>query len=517
MMNDTGMRFAAHRGVVNVDAGIRENTLASFRAAVEAGADLVELDVRLTADGSVVVLHDPDMLRVWGDPRRIDSVTLRELRDGCGDADHRIPTLGEALAVVQGSRSRLLVDMDDEVFAAPALDVVMRCGMGREVEWCGAIEAMCTIRGVDVEAVIWIPWSDAELPSLEDIETLRPQVLNAPHLAVGPDLVERAHELGLEVCCWTVDDAVQARHLAGIGVDGITSNRLAAIRESARSFDADHEESESERDERAFAVARLIAQDAAELIRESADDYRTHVHGKATPADLVTDLDGLIERLVRQALHAQFPEIPIVGEEMGGDEPERGDCWFLDPLDGSINYANGLPWFSFSLALVRDGSEPIVGAVIDPIGWRVITARLGCGAWAEGQRVTIPERTINASDPLQGTVVAVELDNQSAWRGLDGIFGRLSERYCTLRVPGSGTASVFGIALGRGVGALIGHFGPVDHFAGVLIVHEAGGVIMDMAGRETLNPRNSGFLAARDRRCAGALAQVWHEALSELE
>ncbi|WP_423773290.1 inositol monophosphatase family protein [Bifidobacterium tibiigranuli] len=300
-------------------------------------------------------------------------------------------------------------------------------------------------------------------------------------------------------------------------MDGITSNRLAAIRESAHSFDVDHEENESERDERAFAVARLIAQDAAELVRESADEYRTHVHGKATPADLVTDLDGLIERLVRQALRAQFPEIPIVGEEMGGDEPECGDCWFLDPLDGSINYANGLPWFSFSLALVRDGSEPIVGAVIDPIGWRVITARRGYGAWAEGQRVTIPERAIDASDPLQGTVVAVELDNQSAWRGLNGIFERLSERYCTLRVPGSGTASVFGIALGRGVGTLIGHFGPVDHFAGVLIVHEAGGVIMDMSGRETLNPRNSGFLAARDRRCAGALSQVWHEALSELE
>ena len=84
-----------------------------------------------------------------------------------------------------------------------------------------------------------------------------------------------------------------------------------------------------------------------------------------------------------------------------------------------------------------------------------------------------------------------------------------------MRVPGSGTASVMGVALGRGIATIIGKFGPLDHFAAVLIVHESGGVIMDMAGRETLNPRDTGFLAACDLDCARAVADVWRESLNE--
>ncbi|MFT8987668.1 MAG: inositol monophosphatase family protein [Bifidobacterium psychraerophilum] len=515
-MTGSIIRFAAHRGVHEAASGVRENTLASIKAAIEAKADLVEIDVRLTADGQTVILHDPDLLRVWGDARRVEDVTLEDLRTGPFDADMCVPTLAEALDVLHGSTSKLLIDMDDERFALPAFETVQMMGMCEEVEWCGKFQAMCLIRAQDPQAVIWMPWQRSTPPQAGDLEDLRPQVINAPYLVVGRDLVRNVHEQGMSVFCWTVDDERQAAHMSRIGVDGITTNSLDAIRRAVHDADPNGEESQDERDARAHVIVGEIAKATADLIQESNGEYRRHVHGKATPADLVTDLDQLIEREVREALYAQFPEIPVVGEEMGGDEPEQGDCWFLDPLDGSINFANGLPWFSFSLALVRDGDEPVVGAVIDPAGWRVITARSGAGAWVDGQRVRIPERVFeDDDDPVKGTIVSVELANNFAWPGLKGIFGRLSERFCTMRVQGSGTASVSGVALGRGVATMVGKFGPVDHFAAVLIVREAGGVVVDLHGEETLSPRNRGFLAARDRQCADVLVAVWQESLQD--
>ncbi|WP_416174514.1 MAG: Monophosphatase/phosphodiesterase bifunctional enzyme [Bifidobacterium crudilactis] len=513
-MTGSIIRFAAHRGVHEAQSGVRENTLASIRAAIAAKADLVEIDVRLTADGQTVILHDPNLLRVWGDSRLVENVTVKDLRKGPVDPDMCVPTLAEALDVIHDSGSKLLIDMDDERFAVPAFETVQTMGMCGEVEWCGKFQAMSLIRAHDPHAVIWMPWRHSTPPQASDLDVLRPQVINAPYLVVGPDLVRGIHELGMSIFCWTVDDGRQAAHMFRMGVDGITTNSLEDIRQSVRLADPDVEESQDEHDARAHYIVGEIAKAAADLVQESNGEYRTHVHGKATPADLVTDLDQLIERQVREALYAQFPEIPVVGEEMGGDEPERGDCWFLDPLDGSINFANGLPWFSFSLALVRDGDKPIVGAVIDPAGWRVITARSGEGAWVDGRRVSIPERVFeDDDDPVKGTIVSVELANNAAWPGLKGIFDSLSERFCTMRVQGSGTASVSGVALGRGVATMVGKFGPVDHFAAVLIVHEAGGVVVDLRGDETLSPRNRGFLAARDRHCAEALVAVWQESL----
>ncbi|MCH4160665.1 MAG: hypothetical protein LKF41_03260 [Bifidobacterium sp.] len=515
-MTGSIIRFAAHRGVHKTQSGVKENTIASIKAAIAARADLVEIDVRLSADGQTVILHDPDMLRVWGDARPIADVTVEDLRKASTDIDTCVPTLAEALAEIRGTQSKLLIDMDDEHFALPAFETVQAMQMCGDVEWCGKFQAMSLIRKQDSQAIVWMPWQRSTPPSPADLGDLRPQVINAPYLVVGPDLVQWAHEQSMTISCWTVDNDYQAAHMAVLGVDGITTNNLDDIREAACSANPADKESPEERDNRAHYIVGEIAKSAAELIQESNGEYRTHVHGKATPADLVTDFDRLIERQVRDVLHAQFPEIPVVGEEMGGEEPESGDCWFLDPLDGSINFANGLPWFSFSLALVRDGDQPIVGAVIDPSGWRVVTAQVGKGAWIDGERVEIPERVFeDDDDPVEGTIVSVELANNFAWPGLPGIFKRLSKRYCTMRVQGSGTASVSGVALGRGVATVVGHFGPVDHFAAVLIVQEAGGVVVDLDGNSTLSPRGKGFLAARDQRCADALVAVWKESLRD--
>jgi myo-inositol-1(or 4)-monophosphatase/deoxyribonuclease-2 len=83
-----------------------------------------------------------------------------------------------------------------------------------------------------------------------------------------------------------------------------------------------------------------------------------------------------------------------------------------------------------------------------------------------------------------------------------------------MRIMGSGTLTIAGIALGHGIGAVIGSFWPVDHLAAVLIVREAGGVVLDEQGHDTLFPASGGVLAAANRPAADALYGVWREAIA---
>jgi myo-inositol-1(or 4)-monophosphatase len=92
----------------------------------------------------------------------------------------------------------------------------------------------------------------------------------------------------------------------------------------------------------------------------------------------------------------------------------------------------------------------------------------------------------------------------------------LGDRYCTMRIMGSGTLSVVGVAAGRGVGAVIGQFGAVDHVAAALIVHEAGGVVLDEAGRACLFPSEGGILVAAPE-AADALSELWRGARQAAE
>src|SRR5690606_2442459 len=176
------------------------------------------------------------------------------------------------------------------------------------------------------------------------------------------------------------------------------------------------------------------------------DGVRT-VETKSGPADHVTEVDRDIEHWVRAVLTAQFPDHDVVGEEFGGTGSGERPCWYLDPVDGTANLANGVPWTSFSLALVEDG-RPVVGAVLDPIGGVPIIAAEGRGAWRAGERLAIADA--GGADPLSGRVVTTELAGADPWPGFVPLLEELAARHCTTRVPGSGTATLAGVALGRG-------------------------------------------------------------------
>ena len=502
-MTSAKPRLVAHRGLHDTsEGGAVENTLAAIRHAVAAGADAIEVDVRVTRDGAVVLLHDPTLTRIWGDPRAVADVDLAELRE-FGGGDRRIPLLDDALELLRDTGVTLLIDMDEPTPATPAVGVVSdhehRVENPARTAWCGDHAAMRTVRGHLPSAEIWQPWYAAQPPAAADLAELRPDVVNVEHLLVGNAFVAAVHTLGVRVSCWTVNEPAQIAHLASIGVDSITTDVLPA----AQQVLVDGVTSDGRSRER--SIVHALATRAAKATTYARHNGVGGVHTKSGPADHVTEVDRWIERTVREILGAQFPTHGVVGEEYGGTE--ASSCWFVDPIDGTANLVDGVPWTSFSLALVQDG-RPVVGAVLDPLGPTPVTAAEGAGAWHAGQRLQLTPG--QDDDPLAGMIVSTELAGTDAWPGLHTFLDHIAARHGILRIPGSGTATLAGVALGRGAGAIIHDYSPLDHAAALLIVREAGGVVLDADGTESPHPAGGAVIAARDARTAHAIWQEWH-------
>ncbi|GAA2275941.1 MULTISPECIES: glycerophosphodiester phosphodiesterase [Kitasatospora] len=208
----------------------RENTLASVESALAAGADAVEVDVQLTRDGVPVLLHDPTLERLWGDPRRIGSVTLARLGE-LGGGELRVPTLAQTLkTVAETPGAKLLIDLDDATPVAATWAAVTGIGAEDRVGFCGPVAAMLAVREHAPDADIALTWKHPRLPGRPLLDDLRPRYVNPPFGLVDAAYVDAAHELGLAVSTWTVDTRRTMLRLAAAGVDSLTSNRIAVLR-----------------------------------------------------------------------------------------------------------------------------------------------------------------------------------------------------------------------------------------------------------------------------------------------
>ncbi|WP_369046861.1 inositol monophosphatase family protein [Sinomonas sp. P10A9] len=519
----------AHRGDVEQH---RENTLAAVRAAVEAGADFVEVDVRLTRDGYAVLLHDPTLERMWEDPRDIGDVDWADVAAlGRGEGkDHRIPLLSDALDLVAGTGSVLLIDMDEPGPAQASVAVVRSHAQdaraaGTEparVAWCGNLEAMTIVRGLDTDASVWLPWNRRDLPPAELLARLRPHAVNSDYAVLSQTLVDAAHTAGALAACWTVDTEDGMRWALALGADAVTTNRLSVLRTVIAEGRAAWEAAPHPRHlasaelAAAAAVAHELALWAIEHTRQANLGV---ISTKANPADHVTEVDLAVEQHVRQVIAARLPGHLVVGEELGGTPAPGVPCWYVDPVDGTANLANGMPWTAFSLALAID-HEPLVAVVADIWRGNVLAAVAGYGAEADGDRLDLSDGAGmhdvalpgDAVVGLAGTVVATELLGHLPWPGFAAFLDEMSRRFCTVRVMGSGTLSLAGVAVGRGAGGVVARFSPIDHLAAVLIVREAGGVVLDEDGRPTAWPESGGVLAARPEHAA-ELHEAWTAAL----
>ncbi len=213
----------AHRGD---PIGRRENTMPAFTRAVVLGADWVELDLRRTRDGEIVVLHDQSLQRLWGVEASVGDLDLDEVA-ALGEGDVRIPTLREVMAAVP---IPLMVDFTRREVVAGALDVVSAAGgLGRSLFVTGNVEALRMLRDRSAEARIGLTWVEGSAPPLLLLEELGAEFWNPMFGLVTPEGVAAVHDAGLKVSTWTVDDPQDMARVVGAGVDAVVSNRIEQL------------------------------------------------------------------------------------------------------------------------------------------------------------------------------------------------------------------------------------------------------------------------------------------------
>ena len=195
--------------------------------------------------------------------------------------------------------------------------------------------------------------------------------------------------------------------------------------------------------------------------------------------DLVTEVDLEIERGFRAMITERFPDHSILAEELGGGAGAvKESCWVFDPIDGTTNFAHGLPIFCASLALEIQGRAE-VAAVYDPMRLELFTAERNGGAFLNGQpiRVSSPSTLVDAM-----LVTGFPYDVHDRVDEIVGLFGAYVAKARAVRRLGSAAIDLCYVAAGRMDGFWEQDLKPWDVAGGALIVSEAGGTVTDMEG-----------------------------------
>ena len=229
-----------------------------------------------------------------------------------------------------------------------------------------------------------------------------------------------------------------------------------------------------------LAFATGVATRAGELQMERYE--RVEQIDYKSARDVVTEVDHLSEALILDAIRAAFPGDALLGEESGGHDGGAtgqtatsglGRVWVVDPLDGTINYANGIPFFCVSIALVEAG-RPVVGVVHDPSRGESFTATVDGPATLGGQAIRASDK-----EKLSDFVISMALGGRAAAT-------RAREVRKAIRVPrsmGSAALALVYVANGR-FDAFVqqGGLSTWDIAAAGLIAERAGATVTDLAG-----------------------------------
>src|SRR5438045_7091193 len=213
--------------------------------------------------------------------------------------------------------------------------------------------------------------------------------------------------------------------------------------------------------------------------------------------DLVTQIDREVETMFRGLVAARFPDHVVLAEEFaaGGDRHREAEyTWVFDPVDGTTNYAHGLPIYCSAASLEID-RQPVVAAIYDPTRRELFTAERGQGAWLNGAPLRVsPADSLIDSLLVTGFPYTVHKDSDE----LLALFGDFLKRARAVRRLGSAQLDLAYVAAGRFDGFWELHLQPWDMSAGALIVQEAGGTTTDGSGG-AFNSRRGSIIASNGR------------------
>lgn len=201
-----------------------ENTLAAIRKGIELGVDFVEIDVRCTADGILVALHDATVNRTTNGKGPIDRLTLRDVKALDAGNGERVPMLEEVLSVVSG-QAGLMLELKVKGAAQKTVEVVQKAEFKDPVIYASFLhEELGIIRSVDAEASLMALFGRLPQASVARAMKYSPSHVGLRHDTVTRRLVEAFHDEDLLVFVYTTDTTREIQRAISAGVDGIISN-----------------------------------------------------------------------------------------------------------------------------------------------------------------------------------------------------------------------------------------------------------------------------------------------------
>jgi myo-inositol-1(or 4)-monophosphatase len=220
----------------------------------------------------------------------------------------------------------------------------------------------------------------------------------------------------------------------------------------------------------------------AEIAREASALLMEYFHRRVKieykgDADLVTEADRRSEALIRERIRQRWPEHDVLGEENGLVDTGSEYRWYVDPLDGTTNFAHGFPVFCVSMGLEHRGKR-IAGVVLDPTRDELFAAEKGSGAYLNGQPIRV-----SGTPTLAESLIATGFPSHKRHKNPNiHFYHQLTLRSHGVRRAGSAALDLCYVAAGRLDGFWEFNLNPWDTAAGVLIAEEAGGRVTDFYG-----------------------------------
>lgn len=247
----------------------------------------------------------------------------------------------------------------------------------------------------------------------------------------------------------------------------------------------------------AFDLTSIITavQDAGQLVEQMRRAGLADIKRKSSAIDLVTEADLASEALLRESLQQLYPQVGFWGEE-SNQRPDTEYFWLVDPIDGTTNFAGGMPFYAINVALCQaDG--PLIGVTLQLPAGILFWAKVGAGAYQRNPDGTEERLTVNSATDLRQAVVCTGFPyhrGESSDNNSNEI-AYFIPRARSTRCLGAAALELAYVATGALGAYWEGWLGPWDAAAGVLLVREAGGRVTDYAGNEWQIPGGRGLIA----------------------
>ena len=444
--------ITAHAGCENTPANSLENII----AAVESGAEMMEVDV--VSDGNRLYLsHDPSE-----DP------------SACVSFETFMSILADVPAL------RVNCDVKQEGLVPAVMEIAKRYGQ----EWRILFTGSCNDDGHLADGLgadLWVGiWGGDRATVFRDhaeqYAHYRDLVLNVDAGLITDENAAYLKEQGVGLSGWTISNEADLRRFLKLGLTNITTRtpKLAlALRDEIQGTPASHGLVPATQIE---AIIRA----AGDMMRKVPDSVRNSPECKEGSANFVTAYDVKVQEFLKRRLGNLFPEVHFFAEEDGESRQTLGEgyTFIIDPIDGTTNFMCGYKTSAVSVALLRHG-EPIFGGIYDPYRDEYFSAVKGQGATCNGRPIHVSERPVTRGIVAIG---AAPYRKDTLGETMLAMTGKLFAAFADFRRSGSAALDICHVACGRVDAFCEPVLSPWDFAAGSLILAEAGGISSNFAG-----------------------------------